>query len=501
MFETLDWVAKRAQLSKNKTAIISATDRKSWSYQDINKRAIQLSNYLLLKGIRKGDRVAFIAPNSIYYFDFLFACGKIGAIFVPLNWRLAPSEIEVILTDCQPKIVGIHHDLRKHFRTITENNRILLIEEAFERKLVNQKDCLQTVPNLAAEDPLAIFYTGGTTGKPKGVVLSFASIQWNAINTIISWGLHMDDVTYTCMPMFHTGGLNALTLPILMSGGTVVIAQQFEAEQVIQDINKFGITIILMVPTMYDALVSSATFMKVDFPTVQTFLSGGAPCPITIYQHFAEKGLPFKEGYGLTEAGPNNFFIKPSNAKKKQGSVGKPMLLNEVKIINKEGKGVGVNEVGELLIRGKHLFVCYWNNKAETEHVLRDQWLHTGDLAKFDVDGDYYIVGRKKDIIITGGENVYPQEIEHVLFTHPKITEVTVVGIPHKIWGEMVIAFIVRQKGKEISEIEVQNYCRKKMARFKVPKRIYFIDEIPKTEVGKIDKKTLLRKAMTRNHI
>jgi fatty-acyl-CoA synthase len=228
---------------------------------------------------------------------------------------------------------------------------------------------------------------------------------------------------------------------------------------------------------------------------MKVFLSGAAPCPLQIYEAFQKKGLAFKEGYGLTEAGPNNFYIHPEDAQVKRGSVGKPMIFNSIKLLKENGKEAGVNEVGELLIKGKHSFSYYWNNELATMETVRDGWLHTGDLAKKDEHGFHYIVGRKKDMIITGGENVYPLEIEHWLSAHPAVDEAAVIGLPDEKWGELVAAFIVLKNAQNIDEEELKGYCEKKLGRYKIPKRFFLLDELPKTHVGKIDKKALKEKS------
>jgi fatty-acyl-CoA synthase len=488
----LDWLDNRARLTPNKIAVIDKETNKNWTYQELQLRAASAASWLKAKGVRKGDRIALLSPNHISYLDLLFACGKIGAIFVPLNWRLSTAELNGILEDCSPAFICVH----EHFQGMLPSLQTLHIN-AFsvggpsydEMVTFERKDFFFEV--ISEQDPLMMIYTGGTTGKPKGVVLSHQSIQWNAVNTILSWNLTVEDVTINYMPMFHTGGLNALTIPILMIGGTVVIGQQYLAEKAAESINQYQCTIILLVPTMYHMLIQTEEFMNGDFPTMKVFLSGAAPCPLHIYEAFDKKGLAFKEGYGLTEAGPNNFYISPEDAQIKRGSVGKPMLFNAVQLINEHGQEAGVNEVGELLIKGKHSFSNYWNNKKASMETVQNGWLHTGDLAKRDEHGFYYIVGRKKDMIITGGENVYPLEIEHWLAAHPAVDEVAVIGIPDDKWGELVAAFIVARHPQAFDEAELKNYCEKKLGRYKIPKRFIRLEELPKTHVGKIDKKQL----------
>ncbi len=489
----LDWIEKRSQLTPHNIAVVDEESNRRWSYLDINHRAYSLAYFLVENGVKKGDRVVILCPNDICYMDFLFACMKMGAIFVPLNWRLSPLEIKAILEDCNPCIIGYHSSFE--ILLPKSKNTIKIDSEHYEK-------IMQTTPpqeyskdiELKEHEPLIIIYTGGTTGKSKGVVLTHSNISWNALNTIVSWNLLSCDKTLTYLPMFHTGGLNALTLPILMIGGTVLIANDFDAERAIELIELEKCTIMLMVPTMYHLISKASNFQTATFKHVKTFLSGGAPCPLPIYEAFAQKGISFKEGYGLTEAGPNNFYIDPTEAKKRNGSIGKPMMFNKVKVVNEFGDEAKTDEVGELLIKGNHVFNRYWNNLEATNETIKNNWLYTGDLAKKDEDGFFYIVGRKKEMIITGGENVYPLEVEHCIQNHPSVSEVAVVGLNNPIWGEIVAAFISFLPNLELSEEELKKYCYSKLGRYKVPKHFFILPEIPKTHVGKIDKKLLQSK-------
>jgi fatty-acyl-CoA synthase len=488
----LDWVENRARLSPNKKAIIDEDSNKSWTYEAVNNRSSSVAGWLKSQGVKKGDRVALLSPNDISYFDLLLACGKIGAIFVPLNWRLSEHELNEILLDCSPLLLGIHQKFENMFTSLKALvPSSFYVGESMYEEITALLDRSNDIEPISELDPLAIIYTGGTTGKPKGVVLSHQSIQWNAINTILSWNLSDEDVTINYMPMFHTGGLNALSLPILMTGGTVVIGDQYTGQKVVHSIQQYNCTIILLVPTMYHLLIQTEEFQRSKFPTMKVFLSGAAPCPFHVYEAFQKKGLAFKEGYGLTEAGPNNFFIHPEEAQVKRGSVGRPMLFNSIKLEKEEGQEAAVNEVGELLIKGKHSFSHYWNNELATLETKKEGWIHTGDLARKDEDGFHYIVGRKKDMIITGGENVYPLEIEHWLAAHPEVDEVAVIGLPDEKWGELVAAFIVQKHPQPLDEQELIAYCERKLGRYKIPKKFISLNELPKTHVGKIDKKRL----------
>ncbi|OCA83176.1 long-chain fatty acid--CoA ligase [Bacillus sp. FJAT-27225] len=502
----LDWLESRAKLTPSATAISDAETDRSWSFEQINTRAKAMARWLFEQGIQQGDRVALLAPNDISYFDLLFACGKIGAIFVPLNWRLAQSELSFIIQDCTPKILCFHSNFAKQVSSFWNGLDLSLCIDGshYEGVITHYTDKLsQTAAKFAEindEDPLAMIYTGGTTGYPKGAVLSHRAILWNGISTIVSWNLTNEDKTLTYLPMFHTGGLNALTIPVLMAGGSVAIAREFSPEKAVENLVRYRCTIVLFVPTMYHLLVKSERFQATEFNDMKLFLSGGAPCPLEIYEAFSQKGKQFKEGYGLTEAGPNNFYIDPKDAQKKRGSVGKPMMYNSVKIVNEVGEEARPGMVGELAIQGRHAFSFYWGNEQATQDALREGWLYTGDLARQDEDGYYYIVGRKKDMIITGGEKVYPLEVEHWLCEHPEIQEAAVVGAPDKKWGEAVTAFVVLEEGSTLTEDGIKQFCRLKLGGYKVPKKIFLVEEMPKTHVGKISKVTLKNMAAEHNN-
>jgi fatty-acyl-CoA synthase len=491
----LDWLANRARISPAAAAIVEGEAGTRWTYGQLNTRAENVATYFMSIGIKKGDRIALLSPNHISYFDIFFACMKVGAIFVPLNWRLSKTEISYILADCTPTFVAVHSSL-KGLLAIENLIQHIDIDSAKYESITEGREMSfhEITTEIENNDPLAIIYTGGTTGKPKGAVLSHQSILWNGLNTIVSWSLSEKDVTLTYLPMFHTGGLNALSIPILLIGGKVVIASDFEPYKAVELINQEGCTVVLLVPTMYHMIVNSDFFKDVTFPTMHTFLSGGAPCPLPIYQAFEKKGLAFKEGYGLTEAGPNNFYIDPNIAKFRRGSIGKPMIFNEIKLIGFNGEEAQPGEVGELLIRGKHVFEYYWNNPEATGEALIDGWLYTGDLAKKDEDGFHYIVGRKKEMIISGGENIYPLEVEQCMNQHPAVNEVAVFSLPHPKWGEIVAAVVSVLRNQKITEGELKAFCKQSLGSYKIPKYIIFESEIPKTHVGKIDKNSLQKK-------
>lgn len=348
MWWELNWLEHRARITPRKTAVIEEDSGKVWTYIELNNRALSIASWLHHKGVKKGDRIALLSPNHISYFDLLFACGKIGAIFVPLNWRLTDFELKEILVDCTPILIGFHPKFETlHSQLATNTFSSFLIGDTSYEELVSFPINTALKEEIIETDPLAMIYTGGTTGKPKGVVLCHRSIVWNGINTIISWGLTMEDTTINYLPMFHTGGLNALSIPILMSGGTVVIGSAFQGPKAVKSLNQYRCTIVLLVPTMYHTMIQTEEFQQSSFPFMKIFLSGAAPCPLQIYEAFYKKGLAFKEGYGLTEAGPNNFYISPEDAQVKRGSVGKPMLFNSIKLLKSDGAETKADEVGK----------------------------------------------------------------------------------------------------------------------------------------------------------
>ncbi|MEO4052480.1 AMP-binding protein [Solibacillus sp. CAU 1738] len=484
------WIVKRAQQFPNQLALIQLDTKEEWTYAQLLQYISSWLHYFTSKQFKQNERIAVLMDNSIHSFAILFACRLANIIYVPLNWRMADEELHAVLQDCTPALL------------ITDEVNVARGEKLFAHSLlvyttvdIVQKELMYTWQNNPNQ-PWMMIYTGGTTGKSKGVVLSYEAVTANAINTVISWGLNDQDCTLNYMPLFHTGGINALSLPVLLAGGTVVIGNKFDAEQAVRALDVYKTTISLFVPTMYQAMVETNYFQQSAFPTVKVFLSGGAPCPKTIYKRFAERGLRFKEGYGLTEAGPNNFYIDAEVAANKNGAVGKSMLFNEVKVVNKRGELCKSGEIGELYVRGSHVFSMYWNNDEETRNAMCDSWLKTGDLAKFDDEGDYFIVGRKKEMIITGGENVYPQEVEQCLFAQDFVEEVAVIGIPDDIWGESVTAFVVTKAPTEYLEELLKAACAERLGKYKVPKRFYFLPSLPKTVVGKIDKKQLFSYAL-----
>jgi fatty-acyl-CoA synthase len=359
----------------------------------------------------------------------------------------------------------------------------------------------QSPPEVALHwsDPWVICYTGGTTGTPKGALLTHRSITANAVNTIVSWGLTPDDITILNSPLFHTGGLNVFTAPLVYAGGASIVCKEFDLEQTFHLLTEGDVTIWFGVPTMFVMMQNHPLWEQADFSHLKLLISGGAPCPLPVFEKFWAKGVDFKTGYGLTEAGPNTFWLPPEDVRRKPGSVGFPLFHVDVKVVREDGAECALEEVGELVIRGPHLCGGYWNNpmaSAKSIHPLPNDpqgpdWLHTGDLAHRDTEGYYYIVGRSKDMFISGGENVYPAEIESVLHAHSAVAEATVIAVHHETWGEVGRAVVVLKPDQQIDEATLLEFVRQQLARYKVPKSAVFVDQLPKTGANKVDKKLL----------
>lgn len=489
-----DWSGRRASLTPDKEALVY--EGKTFTYGELDTRANSLARYLKKRGVGKGDRVAFILRNCVECFDAFFATGKLGAILVPFNVRLSTREIVELFKQVKPKVLIYDPEFEEVAKEVRKVGAFesLSIEEggSYEAALDEGKDGEPVKEKVSMEDPHLILFTGGTTGLPKGAILSHRMIFWNSVNTIVTWGITPNDVSPILFPLFHTGGWNTLAVPLIHVGGKMITWKRFNPDEVLEAIEKYRCTIVIGAPTMFYMMMKSPKFETVDLSSVRMWISGGAPCPLPIMETFWKRGCVFIQGYGLTEAGPNNFYMPIKYMKEKNRSVGVPFFHNEVRIVNDKGEDVGVGEPGELLIRGPHTFSGYWEMPEETAKTIdEDGWVHTGDIAMRDKDGFYYIIDRKKDMYISGGENVYPVEVEDVIYQHPKVAEVAVIGVPDEKWGEVGKAIIVPKPGAKITKEEIIEFCTGKLAKYKVPKYIAIVDSLPKSPAGKILKRDL----------
>ncbi|WP_290637497.1 long-chain fatty acid--CoA ligase [Aquisalimonas sp.] len=503
----VDWLDRRARLSPEATALVDAASGKRISYAEWNAAANRTAHYLGNRlGVAKGDRVAVLAGNSVAYLDVWFACSKTGAILQNLNWRLAEAELAQLIQDAAPTVLFYGADFVDAVTRLRDTPGVESIRHwvALDGDKVTGDPCITkrdsepadtpALPPLTHDDPWVICYTGGTTGLPKGAILTHGNIAWNAINTQASWGIGADDTAILNAPLFHTGALNVFTAPLVHAGGCSVVCSGFDANQVFDLIEGGDVSLFFGVPTMFSLLQEHPRWETADFSPLKLVISGGAPCPMPVFERFWDRGVDFKTGYGLTEAGPNTFWLPPEQVREKPGAVGYPLFHVEVKLQDSQ-TGATVTRpgvTGELLIRGPHRTPGYWNRPdATAEAIAPDGWLHTGDLARFDADGAYTIVGRLKDMFISGGENVYPAEIENVLHAHPEVADAAVFGVSDRTWGEVGCAVIVPVAGATLQARTLRPWLKERLARYKVPRRIEFVDALPTTGAGKIDKRTL----------
>jgi fatty-acyl-CoA synthase len=500
-----DLLSKRAYLTPNRVALIELATGVRYSYAELNARANRAANLMRKLNIQKGDRVSILAYNSVVYIDLFYGLAKIGAIFAPLNWRLVARELEYIVTDCQPKVLlcgpefaGLLAEMRP---TINVDHYFSLegadIPDAlsFEDESAQISSEEPTRPPLDDDDTYAILYTSGTTGRPKGAMIPHRQVMWNAINTIASWGLTENDISPVFTPMFHAGGLFAFMTPLFYVGGRITLSRTFDLEETLQAIIREKCTVILGVPTIYRMWLNSPSFQDAEFSHVRFFISGGAPLDVSLVKDWvAAKGGIFRQGYGLTEVGANCFSMTDEESVAKIGSVGKPIFHSKMRLVDERGQNVGAGDTGELLISGPHVCTGYWRNSEATAKSLVDGWFYTGDMARKDAEGFFFIAGRFKDMIISGGENVYAAEVEAVFTEHPAISEAALIGKPHDKWGEVGLMVVVLEEGESVSEGELKAFCGERLARYKIPKEVVFSDSLPYSPYGKVMKSKLIEK-------
>lgn len=493
------WVTRYSETQPDKLAVISGEVQ--LTYKQFNERINQLANGLSELGIRKGDRVNVLLLNTNELLETLFACAKIGAIFVPINFRLSAEEVEYIIRNSSGSVFIYDHRLVQIAEAIDERvehlHHIIQVgiehetHKNYEQFLTEQSDA-EPMFEVLLDEPHMMMYTSGTTGRPKGALLTHGNTVWNAVNALVDISVESDDITLTVAPLFHIGGMNIFTTPTFYKGGTVLLQDQFNPIEVLQAIEEHKVTTLFLVPAMWLAVTQVPNFENYDLSSLRLNVSGGAPCPLTVIEFFQSKGIPFIEGFGLTETAPFVAVLDSENSVRKNGSVGKPPIHVDIRIVDEHDNDVPTGEVGELLVRGPNIFQEYWNNPEETEEALRNGWFYTGDLAKLDDEDFLYIVDRKNDMIISGGENIYPIEVEQILYRHPSIKDVAIVGYPDEQWGESVKAFVVLgDEGKSLDLAGIESFCEDKLARFKIPKRLKVIDELPRNATGKVLKNVL----------
>jgi fatty-acyl-CoA synthase len=504
-FIQLDWFKKWSEYSPNKVAIKDGETGRQLTYSELYRETLKTTKILSEQyQIKKGDRVAVLATNELEFVFLFFSLQRLGAVFVPVNFRLTAREISYIVNDCQPSLLLFQEEFRKTVQDLELNfecrkklfTKSLSEDNSFAEQSANVTEATEVLAKKFSfasefEDENMILYTSGTTGFPKGAVLTFKSIYWNSINTSISLNLTQNDCAVIFLPFFHTGGWNVLTTPILHRGGTLIFLKKFDAQNVLKLSSQDKATLLFGVPTTMDMMAQQPNFNEIDLKTLRFAIVGGEPMPVELIKKWQQKGVDVRQGYGLTEFGPNVFSLPQADSVRKIGSIGFANFYVEVDIFDENGKSLAAEEIGELVLKGPMAMKGYWKNPKATDETIKNGWLHTGDLVRKDREGYFYVVGRKKDMFISGAENVYPAEIEQILRQLPQIAEAAVIGVEDARWGEVGKAFISLHKGTSLTESEILEHCSKNLAKYKIPKYFVFIDSLPKGDSGKILKKNL----------
>ncbi len=497
-------LTKRAELMPDREAVFDVAVDKRFTYRELNERSNRIANALVDGGVSPGDRVALLLMNSHEFIEAFYGLGKVGGVNVALNWRLVADELSFILGDSGAEVMlfgtpfaEVVSELHARGAEATAITRWIHVGDAADTPdwAENYEAVLAAAsidePEAAASDDdlFFIMYTSGTTGLPKGVMHSHSTTLWALITASATAEMRKGDRYLICLPLFHVGALNPLMTTVYQAG-TCVIMREFDPVRIWELFGEEKITVTLAVPAALQFMLTTLDKDKHDYSTLRWVMSGASPVPVNLIEAYAGMGIEIHQVYGLTETGGPACLIDPDNAIKRAGSTGKGFFHTEVKIVDEDGNEVGADEPGEVYVRGPHIMVGYWNRPDATEESVVDGWLHTGDIAVYDEDGYVYIQDRVKDMIISGGENVYPAEIENVIVGVPGVRETAVIGVPSEKWGESPLAVVVRED-ESLSEEAIFAACQKSLARFKQPVKVEFIDAIPRNPTGKALKRIL----------
>jgi len=484
-------IERWAQSQPSKTAVHFQGE--DISYAELAKRAARTSEALAEQlGIGAGDRVAYLGYNRPEMLELLFALSRIGAIFVPLNFRLALAEHQDILRHADARAIVVDAEFANTFEALRPAFPTLQVISVERLRRWGREIRAKHVKALGQEgDPVLLIYTSGTTGRPKGVVHTPAGMIWNAINAMHCHELTSEDHILTVLPMFHVGGLCIQTIPALYAGATVTLHERFDAGRWIADVAERKPSLSLLVPATIKAIVEQPGWAQADLSPLRAVFTGSSTIPPSLFSHFHARGVPLGQIYGATETGPVSIYLRAADAMHKVGSAGKAGIHCNVRLVGDDGREVTAGAVGEIQVRAPSLMQGYWKDPHNA--ALEDGWFKTGDLARQDDEGFYWVVGRSKDMIISGGENVYPAEIEHVLAMCEDIVESAVVGMPDERWGEVAVAVIIKRPSRALDEAAVLRLFEGRLARFKHPRRVVFVEALPKSALGKVQKADLQR--------
>lgn len=483
----LDLAARSARRWPQRPALMA--DGRWWSHAELNTRAEQLAARLHLAGVRKGDRVGILALNHLAHFDLLLAAPKLGFIYTPFNHRLPADETAALLAYVRPCLLLVDAGNAALAQQFTGPQVRL---EHYESWLREAEGKAAPAPALTAEDIHMLLFTGGSTGTPKGALLPYRQTLANVVATVHGWRLSRKDCAIQATPCFHAA-LNVYSTPLLAIGGRVVLMQSFEPGEYLRLMQTAQATRLFMVPTMFRMLAEHADFASADFSAAKGAISGGAPCPPALRERFAARGIAFSQGFGMTEAGVNCFVISEAEASAQPLAVGRPLRGLRAVIRQSDGTPCAAGEVGELTLAGLQVCAGYFEREQEWAECYRDGWLWTGDLARVDTNGLIFITGRRKEMFISGGENVYPAEVEAALSAHPDIIECAVLGVPHATWGEVGLAAIALRADAEVDAGNFEAWLRQHVAGYKRPRELLFLPALPKTAAGKFNKPEIRR--------
>jgi fatty-acyl-CoA synthase len=493
-----DTVLRRAQRNPERTALIFEGSQQT--YGEFASLVRRQATLLRESGVCCGDRVGFLGFNQPAFLETLFAANAIGAIFVPLNFRLTGKELSFIINDAgihslivddalQPVVEGV----RKQLCCIN----LFSAESTFDnwRPLKSERSAsieLAETVMVQNDDVALIMYTSGTTGLPKGAMLTHGNIMWNNINAHFTFASSRDSVNLVVAPLFHIGGLNVLTLHSFSLGSTLVLMRAFDPKAVLAAFGKYNVTHMFGAPAMFLFMSQHEDFEKTDLSHVETLVCGAAPPPESLLTLYDQRGVPFCQGYGLTETSPFASFLTPEWSLKKLGSAGQPPIHSDLRIVDNKNQVLAQGERGEICIKGPNIMKGYWNRpEATAEAIDKEGWFHSGDIGYLDQDGFLFICDRLKDMVITGGENVYPAEVEGVLFKHPAISEVAVIGLNDEKWGEAVTAVAALKDGASLHLDEMREFAAQHLAKYKIPLRLHIVDQLPRNPAGKVLKYVL----------
>ena len=503
-----DWIERNAGLMPDKAAIRFPGG--DVSYAELAQQVARLAAALSAAGVGRGDCVAFLGFNSPQMLALFFSCARLGALFMPLNWRLAAPEHSQMLRDCPPKVLIVEAGFLAQTAGIGDLPEGMVKiaigagtdgwidwDEFGAAGTLPRDTRLGAAQEVPGDTPLLICYTSGSTGKPKGVLLTQRALECNADNSVDMHGLTADDVVLTTLPLFHVGGLNNQTTPALRAGCTVVLHPKFDADATFDAIENEGITLTVLVPAQLDMMMAHRRWASADFSGLRMVTTGSTIVPRHVIHAVHDKGVPLVQVYGSTETCPIAVYLKADEAMRKVGSTGREAANCRMRIVDKLGADVARGMTGEILVKGDNVMVGYWQAPQATAAVLVDGWFHTGDMGHHDEEGYLYVDGRSKEMIISGGENIYPAEIENLLIECPDIAEASVIGRPDERWGEVVVAVVVAKADRMVSSEQVLKLLEGRIARFKHPKEVVVVKQLPKTALGKVRKEDV-RKMVAR---